>query len=237
MIGHLLHASAVILSIAYLRREFPGTALWLHSFIVLGVSTMALWGARLFHVIFEVHEALTLQEFLNGRVYYGGLAGGLLGIHLVLQRFDPELRAKYWKCAGPIGAFTYAILRLNCFFMGCCYGKMTTAPWAVTYHGADSAMPYLGIPVHPVQLYDSAFGVALYFALARIKAMGFNPSYGFLLLFPLGRFVTEMFRGDAERGVDWPGGLSTSQVLSMIIFTATCFILSQHRARSYAAAR
>jgi phosphatidylglycerol:prolipoprotein diacylglycerol transferase len=58
-------------------------------------------------------------------------------------------------------AIGHGIGRLGCFAAGCCWGKPTRLPWAVTFTNtnATTGVP-LGIPLHPTQLYE-AFAEAI----------------------------------------------------------------------------
>jgi len=197
-----------------------GVAWWRHpetkahsAFAILGTTTLAFWGAVLF-------------PFSSGRTYYGALFGGIAAVYFVLRRFTPEQRLQRWNSAALFGAMTYGILRVGCFAGGCCWGHVTDVPWAVTFTTEASVMPFQGLPVHPVQLYDAALGFGLFAVLWKIEQPGRNLVPWFLGLYACGRFVTEMFRGDLVRGADVAFGLSTSQVISLAII---CLILS-HRA-------
>ena len=48
--------------------------------------------------------------------------------------------------------------RFGCLLAGCCYGRPSDVPWAITFTdpvaAANVGTP-LGIPLHPTQLYDA----------------------------------------------------------------------------------
>lgn len=196
----------------------------------------ATFGAKLAHVLFELHAPLNLDLLhlvwvSQGRVFYGSLAGLITGAYFYFNLFCPKpLRLEHWNLFTINGALGYGLLRLGCFANGCCWGKMTSLPWAVTYYHPDSVMPFQGVPVHPVQLYDSLLGFSLYWLLRflhrkQILESTNDPSKPqksllpiFLLLFSMGRFFTEMFRGDPIRGANILLGFSTSQVISIYLF-------------------
>ena len=48
--------------------------------------------------------------------------------------------------------FSIFIAKIGCFLDGCCIGTPTNLPWGVTFPGTTVA-------VHPVQLYESAYGL------------------------------------------------------------------------------
>jgi phosphatidylglycerol:prolipoprotein diacylglycerol transferase len=87
--------------------------------------------------------------------------------------------------------------------------------------------PSHGALVHPVQLYDAAFGF-LAFAVAmllyRRRRFRGEIFLGFAFSYGLWRFVTETFRADADRGVWFGGHLSTSQLVSLAVLPVVAFV-------------
>jgi phosphatidylglycerol:prolipoprotein diacylglycerol transferase len=88
----------------------------------------------------------------------------------------------------------------------------------------------MSLPVHPTQLYESAFALALFFLLLawrkRVRRGGELFAL-FFVLYPLGRFFDEFLRGD-ERGTLF--GLSLPQVFSLAaVAVAACAVASMRR--------
>jgi phosphatidylglycerol:prolipoprotein diacylglycerol transferase len=198
---------------------------WLTTALVAMTAVAAVVGARLLHVVWEAPEHFRAhpEEILtrfDGLVFYGGLFGGALAFGIAVQS-TPILRRHrpmLWDSAAFACALGVAWLRLACFAHGCCWGSVTAVPWAVRYMDERSVMPYLGIPVHPVQLYESLAAFALGSALWRIDRARLAPGHlmsGFGLGYAGIRILTEIFRGDALRGTQLLWGLSTSQILSL----------------------
>jgi phosphatidylglycerol:prolipoprotein diacylglycerol transferase len=119
----------------------------------------------------------------------------------------------------PALAWAVGLGRLGCFLGGCCFGAPTSVPWGVVFPPGSEAGPH---PVHPTQLYESAFGwLLLAWMLWREPRRAFK---GELLVvgavaYSLERFITEFFRGDAERGIH--AGLGTSQIISIPVFVVS----------------
>ena len=89
-----------------------------------------------------------------------------------------------------------------------------TDPDAASIGGAP-----LGIPLHPVQLYEAVVCLVLFFVLVRLsrhKRFDGQVFLAYTLLYAAARFVIEMFRGDADRGFVF-GALSTSQFIAAIL--------------------
>lgn len=198
-------------------------------------------GAKVFHTFFEAagHELTTgatatgvvdlladdpwhwARLFEPGYVFYGAVVGAfLLGWLLMVRRALPDM----WSVgdyATP-GLLTGIFLgRVGCFLGGCCYGRGTDAAWAVTFPAGHAVA---GVPVHPVQLYDAAFGLAGLVALAFLygkRRFGGEALCAFFACYALYRFSTELFRADADRGL-WLGGLlSTSQLVALATLPVT----------------
>jgi len=76
------------------------------------------------------------------------------------------------------------------------------------------------LPVHPTQLYLSAFNFIhfgiLLFLVSRQKFRG-QIAMAYLIIYSIGRFTIEFFRGDSYRG--FYGPFSTSQLISMLLFS------------------
>ncbi len=117
------------------------------------------------------------------------------------------------------------------------------APWyAVQFPGVDAGWRYqfsetplapesFRAPfwLHPVQIYMSIANLFVFLALvvvSRLKLAASKPGIitaAYLMIYPVGRAVTELWRGDIDRGVDVMGtGLSFSQAfgIPVILFGA-----------------
>lgn len=217
---------------------------WLEIIDVLSVMVLsAVLGSKWAHVLFEakghilqngrhaqgIIELLQydpwhwLRVFGPGYVFYGGVLFSLLVTWLFLrarQVYQPWAYADYAAPGLALGIF---FGRLACFWAGCCYGSPTYVPWAI-HHG--SAL------VHPTQLYDASFGlIALIMMCFLYRKKRFNGEVfiWLMIFYSCWRFITELFRGDTERGL-W-GYFSTSQIISIILFIFLC-ILWLKRSRS-----
>lgn len=86
-------------------------------------------------------------------VFYGSLFFSVISYRWLCKfLLPPRLREVAWDFAAFCAALSYGILRLGCYLGGCCWGRFSTVRWAVRYFNEHSVMPFLGIPVHPVQL-------------------------------------------------------------------------------------
>jgi phosphatidylglycerol---prolipoprotein diacylglyceryl transferase len=185
----------------------------------------ALIGAKLLLLVTDFqtfrrdpHELLTLAR--SGGVFYGGL---ILAVVVALWYIRRSGLPLWTTCDvfAPGIALGHSIGRLGCFFAGCCYGKPTELPWAITFSdpfaAANVGTP-LGVHLHPTQLYEAGAELLILFALLLTEERG-KPYAGrtfwfYILLYAISRYVIEIFRGD-ERGA--VGIFSTSQFISIIL--------------------
>jgi phosphatidylglycerol:prolipoprotein diacylglycerol transferase len=210
----------------------------------LGVymALAGLVGAKVFLVFSEwsYYGAHPGQIFSAATLHAGGAwHGGLL--------FAVAVAAWYtWKhhlgfaalsdAYAPGIAFGHIFGRLGCFSAGCCWGKPTDVPWAVTFTNPYAnhvvGVP-LGVPLHPTQLYEAGAEVVIFLLLVwlwRRRSFSGQIFAAYLMLYAVARFVIEFFRGDPRGGFFFHGTLSLPQVVSVVLFiVAAAFWLYQRR--------
>jgi phosphatidylglycerol:prolipoprotein diacylglycerol transferase len=160
-----------------------------------------------------------------GKSLLGGVACGYLAVVYAKRRLGIR------RPTGDLFAFAIAtgeaIGRIGCYFAECCYGKVTSLPWAVFEHGALR---------HPTQLYASAgaiFTLAILVALERRRTL---PENG---IFYVQGTIMCGFRLALDFVRDVPTlafGLTTAQLAAAagLAFFATRFVLLARRAPSRA---
>lgn len=194
------------------------------------VLVFSLLGARLLYVIVEreyffAHPLEIVKFWKGGLVFYGGLILGMIAAVVYLKKKKMPL----WQVAdllAPSIAIGQAIGRWGCFFSGCCYGIKTDVPWAVIFSDPGSLAPR-GVPLHPAQIYLSINAVVIFLILLWLrKRKSFHGqiiwTYG--VLYSIGRFIIEYFRGD-DRGIAVEGLFSTSQFIGVLILGVSVFML------------
>lgn len=117
--------------------------------------------------------------------------------------------------------------RIGCFMAGCCYGKPTDGPLAITFTSEACQAP-VNVPLVPTQLLEAGYILLVMILLLVIKSR-FQKFYGqlfllYLILYAIGRSVLEIFRGDAARGFVIDGYLSHSQFIALIIIGVTGYV-------------
>jgi phosphatidylglycerol:prolipoprotein diacylglycerol transferase len=228
----LLLASAYMAAYWWLLREGRRERLDVDALGSLGIWVIvgAVIGAKVLMIVRALpeyaaapSEIFSLSVLTSAGDFYGGFIGALVTSAMFFRR-HPQL--PFWRTAdlcGPAIALGQAIGRIGCFMAGDDYGRPTNLPWGVAFTDPDAASvggAPLGIPLHPVQLYESVvclvlFGVLVW--LRRRKRFDGEIILAYTLLYAIARFVLEHFRGDADRGFLFGGLLSTSQFIAIIL--------------------
>ena len=194
----------------------------------LGIAIIisALVGAKLLLLLvdfdrFRQNPAELFSIVRSGGVFYGGLIAAVSVAFWYMWRHKMPL----WTTCdvfAPGIALGHAVGRLGCLMAGCCYGRPTNVPWAITFTNPEAAANVgtpLGVALHPTQLYESgAEGLILLLLLAtERKGRPFEGRtfWSYMVLYGISRFVIEFFRGD-ERGAVF-GAVSTSQFISLVL--------------------
>jgi phosphatidylglycerol:prolipoprotein diacylglycerol transferase len=163
-------------------------------------------------------------------VWSGGLSvlGGIIAILLVIPWYLKYLKVpilSFLDVAALNAPLLHAISRLGCFMAGCCYGKASLLPWAITYTDVDSEAP-LNIPLHPTQLY-TALLLFLTFLFFRYVLQSRITTPGIMLMIYLMaesiiRFSMDYARNDIEYfSWDHDHIFSAHQWISIIMFCAS----------------
>jgi phosphatidylglycerol:prolipoprotein diacylglycerol transferase len=238
-----VHTFGVLLAAAYLaalwwlvrsaRRSNvdPDTVMSLGTWAIVG----AILGAKALLFVRSVSDYTGSVSDLWSVVtsagdFYGGFIGALIASALFFWQ-HPDVR--FWKIAdlcAPAIALGQAIGRIGCLMAGDDYGRAASVPWAITFTDPDAASiggAPLGVPLHPVQLYESVVCLALFLLLLRLARRNHREGdiiVAYTGLYAVARFVLEFFRGDADRGFVFGGWLSTSQFIGIGMFAAAAVL-------------
>lgn len=190
---------------------------------ILGI----LIGSRLLFYIVSLPQIIEdpsiLWNFRNGYVVYGGISFGVFLGYLYCRKKQAPF-FKYLDLAMPAVAMAQGFGRIGCFFAGCCYGRETDSWFHIIYTHSDFAPN--NVPLIPTQLISSAGNFAIAFFLfwySKRSTKDGMVGVMYMILYSTGRFIIEIFRNDL-RG-EW-GGLSTSQLISIIILILGLLLLA-----------
>lgn len=176
------------------------------------------------------NKELLLYVMQGGFVFYGGLIGAFVVILIYCKVYKID-KSKMLLSILPSVPLIHAFGRIGCFCAGCCYGIPYDGPCHMIFE--HSPVAPLGVPLFPVQLFESGINVFLYIVLEviahktksiRICLATYMLGYGIM------RFCLEFLRGDAARGFLW--GLSTSQWISILLILGAIIILCKRKRNS-----
>lgn len=196
--------------------------------LVVSCVILGYLGSKLLYLITILPQILAdpavLKDSLtDGWVVYGGILGGILGGWLFC-RWKKLSAWKYFDLGLASVALAQGFGRIGCFFAGCCYGEETSCPIGIVFTHSDFAPN--GVALVPTQLF-SALGDFLLFAFLLLYDKKWKKKDGeitglYLILYSLGRFIIEFWRGDLIRGQ--VGILSTSQFIGLFTLAAGVLI-------------
>ena len=177
---------------------------------------------------------------------YGGAFGGILGGWWCCKKYD--LPIPHSTDLGMVaGIFGLAVGRIGCLLVGDDFGRVVSEahaslPFPITLKVPDELPPgslfgqeNAGQVLYATQPWMSLNAFALgmfgrYFLLPRRRYVGQTAAW-MLLIYSIGRFTIEMFRGDEIRGTWFDDALSTSQLVSIVVFLASSVFLFLNRGR------
>lgn len=128
--------------------------------------------------------------------------------------------ADYSDICTPIIPLFHCFGRIGCFLGGCCYGIESS--FGFTVHNNILNPSINDVQRFPVQLLEAALNLILYFILFYLfKNNKFKGKLiaVYLILYSIIRFFDEFLRADEYRGFLF--GLSTSQIISILIFVGS----------------
>ena len=192
----VLLAAAYLLGLQLARVRARKRGLDQNRVLDLGIYIIisALIGAKLLLIVTDFRtfqadpkELLTLAR--SGGVFYGGL---ILAVAVALWYIGRAGLPLWTTCDAfaPGIALGHVVGRFGCFFAGCCYGKPTSVPWAITFtdpFAAANVGTPLNTPLHPTQLYEAGAEFAILMILLSTERKG-RPFAGAVLGIAIVRF-------------------------------------------------
>jgi prolipoprotein diacylglyceryltransferase len=125
-------------------------------------------------------------------VLYGSLSG-----HGALIMLDAVARSAF---------LGHAIGRLGCLSYGCCFGRPTRSPLAITYRAPEAKAVRVGqrhgVPLHPAPLYEAILDIALLLLVNAVALAGAPlglPAALACVGYGCGRFAIEFLRENESR--------------------------------------
>lgn len=152
-------------------------------------------------------------SFSGGMVYLGGFIGAGIGVWYFIKKYklEPLKSLDVFAISMPI---LQMFGRMGCFFAGCCYGRPTDSFLGVVF--PQGGLAPAGIKLFPTQLFGALGNFLIVLVLLIYSSRSKKPGSTlglYLIMYSIGRFIIEFFRGDEIRGIYF--GLSTSQWISI----------------------
>jgi len=184
-------------------------------------------GAKLYYATdFSLRTDMEFFSLLfsrAGMVFYGGLIGGALAGYAGCRfyKIPPEPFANACAISLAIGQ---AIGRIGCLLVGDDYGRPTDLPWGIAF---PNGLPPVHVPVHPTQIYESAWLFLVAAVLWRRRKKSSSLMGEYLILNGIGRTIVEHWRLNARVALD----LSEAQWIGVgLVIFGTLLLLRARRA-------
>lgn len=189
-------------------------------------------GAKLFMFLFDIGDYIrdpgqifTMATLQAAGVFHGGFIVALLFAYFYLRQSKLPI-LKTMDIFAPGIVIGQAIGRLGCFAAGCCWGTVCYLPWGVHFRSDFAAPVPLDKPLHPVQLYESAADLMIFFFLYR--QIGRPHRSGqvigvYLVLYSSARFIVEFFR-EHEQALVGPFSLTQWIAIALCAFGAVLLV-------------
>jgi phosphatidylglycerol:prolipoprotein diacylglycerol transferase len=203
-------------------------------------------GSHILYIIVNYKRIESLKAvaglFLSGSIFYGGLIGGSLIVYIFRNKFCHF--DKIIEIVTPSIPLFHFFGRIGCFLYGCCFGIENAIGFQFRTSPIEIAN---GVKRVPIQLIEAVFNLILFIFLHKLQKsrsvsnsivrkpgeLSHKPGifYIYLITYSIGRFTIEFFRGDTYRGI-WFFNLSSSQLISIIIFLCAFYFIARKKIRS-----
>ena len=237
--GELFAFLGLVVVVALARKRVLATGISPGGLLDLSLAALVggAVGARLYYFLplaLRGQEAWStlFTRWSEGSGIYGGLILGTAAVALLARLRKQPFLDIFDAGAAPF-PLGFAVGKLGCFLAGCCYGHrwdggVAFRPGSLAYrtqagHGEIIRGAPAALPVHPTQLYELAFGLALFAALLLFRRRPRPKGVvgcAFFAGYSLWRFVIEFFRDDPGRH-GFNAGITDSQATALAVLAAS----------------
>ncbi|MBT3465574.1 prolipoprotein diacylglyceryl transferase [archaeon] len=199
----VMYALAFLFTYWYAKRRIDKTTFTLKDLddVILYLVVAMILGARIFEVVFWQPTYYFSNPWKIIAIWEGGLSfhGALAAMVLVAYIFCKKVKKSLPELADlmivPL-SLGQAFGRIGNWFNSELFGKITSLPWGVNFHGELDA---LGDVVfrHPNMLYEAGYNTIIFGILWLLKDKGYKPGtlfYLWLVMYAVCRFLTEFLR-------------------------------------------
>ena len=191
-------------------------------------------GAKVLYFLTRLKDIMenprVLLDLADGFVVYGGIIGGIYSA-MAYCKIKKMPFLKYFDLVMPSVALAQGFGRIGCFLAGCCYGRETDSALGIVFHNSSYAPN--GVKLLPTQLISSGLDFllcAVLILLDRKKKGDGQIAGAYLVLYSIGRFILEFYRGDLIRGN--VGALTTSQFIAVFVALAGVILIAARNGKS-----
>ena len=238
----LMIAVGIVAGMGYLivqGKKEVGLTFDLANGLFLSVFIAAVVGGKLFLFFEEPSFYLDNPDRLftgRGFVFYGSFLMAVPVMWWFFKRFSLPLY-QMLDIMAVTTCLVHMFGRMGCFLAGCCFGKPTDSALNVVFTDPSSYAEPLHTPLYPTQLMEAAYILLVMLLLVRLRRT--RLFYGqlfltYLILYAIGRFMIEYFRGDMARGFVIQDYMSHSQLIALCVAVVVALIYV-HRWRGLAA--
>ena len=191
-------------------------------------------GSRLFEAIFWqpayyfAHPLRIFYIWQGGMSFHGALVGLIFAGWLFTRQ---NKKINFLRLADIISLPAMLILafgRIANFINGELPGKITNVSWCVKFPSAPNPAHRIGCR-HPSQLYESLHHFIAFFIMLPLSFKKFKDGFMFLifiLLYGIGRFITDFYRDDPNIIF----GINLGQIFSLLmVFVAIYFLIKDYK--------
>lgn len=159
-------------------------------------------GARIYFVAFSQPAYFLSRPWEILAIWHGGLGiiGAIAGGCVIALWYCRKKGLSFWRLADTLAPgiiLGQAAGILACLANGDSYGRPTDLPWAITYTNPRAMAP-LNVPLHPVELYEMAAYLLVFFLVWFTRKKFRTEGFGFMTYlagYGSVRFLVEFFRG------------------------------------------
>lgn len=223
----LFVALAVVVGVWWSAREAErrGYARRLVHDAAWSIALAGFAGARLWYALFSEPEAFLANPLEIFAIWHGGLSmhGALVAGTVVGAWWIRRQRLPFWRFADAVAPgliLGQAVGQIACLLNGDTYGTPTDLPWAIVFTHPQAMAP-LGVPLHPLQVYELLAYLAVFLVVHRVARSAAREGavvLTYAVLYGAVRFAMEFFRGDPPvvAGIIVPQAISVALVVAAL---------------------
>lgn len=188
--------------------------------LLLYENTGILLGAKLLTYILNYSNYDEFDFFELGLSSYGAVIGALLFLLLFSLQFKKPFKDLLSLFIVPI-PLMYAIGKIGCFLVGCCYGIKYSGIFSVVYNYSLHAP--VGVSLFPIQIVESIVFLLIFIYMLNKKLQNkFNTqTIGISFIFcGLAKFILDFFRMSHQNVI-----LSINQYISLFFIVVGFIVL------------